>query len=55
VRSRGWHALYATFSNINVRDDHETILAELGRIARDQFHDSVTRNMTKSLYTARRR
>lgn len=48
-------ALYATFSNITIRPDREAILAELGRIARDEFHGSVTRNMTTSLYTARRR
>jgi len=48
-------ALYATFSNINVRHDREAILAELGRIARDEFRGCVTRNMTTSLYTARRR
>jgi hypothetical protein len=48
-------ALYATFSNINIRPEREAILVELGRIARDEFHGSVTRNMTTSLYTARRR
>ena len=48
-------ALYATFSNINIRPDREATLAELGRIARDEFHGCVTRNMTTSLYTARRR
>ena len=48
-------ALYATFSNINIRPDHEAVLAELGRIARDEFHGRVIRNMTTSLYTARRR
>ena len=48
-------ALYATFSNINIRPDRKAILAELGRIARDEFHGSVSRNMTTSLYTARRR
>jgi SAM-dependent methyltransferase len=48
-------ALYATFSNINIRRDCEAILAELGRIARDEFHGCVTRNMTTSLYIARRR
>lgn len=48
-------ALYATFSNINIRPDCEAILAELGRIARDEFHGRVIRNMTTSLYTARRR
>jgi SAM-dependent methyltransferase len=48
-------ALYATYSNINVRSDRHTILAELGRIARDQFQGHVTRNMTTSLYVGRRR
>jgi SAM-dependent methyltransferase len=48
-------SLYATFSNINIRPDLEAILAELDRIARDEFHGCVTRNMTTSLYTARRR
>jgi hypothetical protein len=48
-------ALYAAFSNINFRRDREAILAELGRIARDEFHGRVIRNMTTSLYTARRR
>jgi SAM-dependent methyltransferase len=48
-------SLYATFSNINIRHDREAILAELGRIARDEFHGCVTRNMTTSLYFARRR
>jgi SAM-dependent methyltransferase len=48
-------ALYATFSNINIRPDLEAILAELGRIAREEFHGCVTRNMTTILYTARRR
>jgi SAM-dependent methyltransferase len=48
-------ALYATFSNINIRPDREALLAELGRIARDEFHGRVTRNMTTSLYTAQRR
>jgi hypothetical protein len=46
--------LYATYSNINIRPDQETILAELGRIARDKFQGVVTRNMTTSLYIARR-
>jgi SAM-dependent methyltransferase len=48
-------ALYATFSNINIRPDRDAVLAELGRIARDEFHGHVTRNMTTSLYIARRR
>jgi hypothetical protein len=48
-------ALYGTFSNINIRPDRDAILAELRRIARDEFRGSVVRNMTTSLYTARRR
>jgi SAM-dependent methyltransferase len=48
-------ALYATYSNISIRPDREAILAQLGRIARDVFHGRVTRNMTTSLYIARRR
>jgi SAM-dependent methyltransferase len=47
-------ALYATYSNVNVRPDRESVLAELGRIARDGFGDRVVRNMTTSLYLARR-
>jgi ubiquinone/menaquinone biosynthesis C-methylase UbiE len=45
--------LYATYSNINIRPDREAILAELRRIARDQFEGRVTRNMTTILYKAR--
>lgn len=48
-------ALYATYSNINIRPDREAVLAELGRIARDEFHGRVTRNMITSLYVACRR
>ncbi|MGB6324656.1 MAG: hypothetical protein WBG11_02455 [Methylocella sp.] len=48
-------ALYATYSNINIRRDRETVLAELGCIARDEFHGRVIRNMTTSLYIAQRR
>jgi|SRR6185437_8067276 len=47
--------LYATYSNINIRSDREAVLAELGRIAREEFHGRVTRNMTTCLYIARRR
>ena len=46
--------LYATYSNINIRPDREAVLAELRRIARDEFQGRVTRNMTTSLYIARR-
>ena len=48
-------ALYATYSNINIRPDREEVLSELRRIARDEFQGRVTRNMVTSLYVARRR
>lgn len=48
-------ALYATYSNVNIRPDREAVLTELGRIARDEFQGRVTRNVTTSLYVARRR
>lgn len=60
--ARGWSlilnaqqtvALYASYSNIVARPDREAVLAEIGRIARDEFGDSVVRNMTTSLYIAR--
>ena len=47
-------ALYATFSEINARQDRQRVLSEIGRIARDEFQGRVHRNMTTSLYTARR-
>jgi SAM-dependent methyltransferase len=47
-------ALYATYSNVNIRPDREDVLTELGRIARDEFQSRVTRNMITSLYIARR-
>ena len=47
-------ALYATYSNINIRSDREAVLAEIGRIARIEFNGCVTRNMITSLYIARR-
>jgi SAM-dependent methyltransferase len=47
-------SLYATYSNINVRPDREAVLAELGRIAHEEFGGSVVRNMTTALYIARR-
>jgi hypothetical protein len=47
-------SLYATFSNINIRPDREAILAELRRIAGEKFQGRVIRNMTTSLYIARR-
>ncbi len=48
-------ALYATYSDINIRPDREAVLTELHRLARDDFHGRVTRNMVTSLYIARRR
>jgi SAM-dependent methyltransferase len=48
-------ALYATYSNVNIRPDREAVLTELGRVARDEFHGRVIRNMVTSLYVARRR
>jgi hypothetical protein len=48
-------SLYATYSNIVARSDHAQVLAELHRIASDQFRGRVIRNMTTALYTARRR
>lgn len=47
-------ALYATYSNVIARPDCAAVLAELGRIARDDFENGVVRNMTTSLYIARR-
>jgi SAM-dependent methyltransferase len=47
-------ALYGTYSNINIRPDRETVFAELRRLASDEFHGRVTRNMVTSLYVARR-
>jgi SAM-dependent methyltransferase len=48
-------ALYASYSNINIRPDREALLTELHRLARDEFQCRVTRNMVTSLYVARRR
>jgi hypothetical protein len=48
-------ALYATFSEINARQDWQAVLTELGRIARDEFQGRVIRNMATSLYISRRR
>ena len=47
-------ALYATYSNVTARPDRADVLAEIGRIARDVFMNRVVRNMTTSLYIARR-
>ncbi len=46
--------LYATYSDVTVRSDRGVALAEIGRIACDTFKDRVIRNMTTSLYSARR-
>jgi SAM-dependent methyltransferase len=48
-------ALYATYSNVNIRPDREAVLTELGHVARDEFDGRVLRNMVTSLYVARRR
>jgi SAM-dependent methyltransferase len=47
-------ALYSTYSNINLRADRAAVLAEIGRISRDQFGGHVVRNMITSLFIARR-
>jgi SAM-dependent methyltransferase len=47
-------ALYGTYSNVNARSDREAVLSEIRRIARDNFSNRVVRNMTTSLYIARR-
>jgi len=46
--------LYGTYSNITIRPDRQEVLAELGRIAREEFRGRVVRNMVTSLYIARR-
>lgn len=47
-------ALYATYSDMAARPNMEAVLAELGRIAREEFGGRVERNMTTSLFVARR-
>lgn len=46
--------LYASYSNVSLRPDREAVLAELERIAREDFDNQVTRNITTMLYMARR-
>jgi SAM-dependent methyltransferase len=48
-------ALYATYSNVTAMPDSGRVLAELRRIADEQFAGRVVRNMTTILYLARRR
>lgn len=50
-------ALYSTYSNITALppDERQGTLAELRRIAADEFGGRVVRNMITTLYTARRR
>ena len=50
-------ALYATFSPISRLDTvaRRRVLDEIARIAIEEFHDQVDRNMVTSLYTARHR
>lgn len=47
-------ALYATYSDVVAHANRSEVLAELGRIAREDFGNRVVRNMTTSLYIARR-
>lgn len=47
-------ALYATYSNVNIRQDRDVVLKELGRVAREEFQGQVTRNMVTSLFIAQR-
>ncbi|WP_342239313.1 class I SAM-dependent methyltransferase [Inquilinus sp. OTU3971] len=47
-------ALYATYSTVSLRPDRDSVLAGLRRIARETFGGRVVRNMTTSLYIARR-
>nr|WP_294944427.1 class I SAM-dependent methyltransferase [uncultured Mucilaginibacter sp.] len=48
-------ALYGSYSNINIRKDRDEVLAELEQIARVAFNGRVIRNMSTSLYLARRK
>jgi SAM-dependent methyltransferase len=48
-------ALYATYSDITARPDRADVLLELRRIAESEFAGRVTRNMSTSLFLARRR
>jgi SAM-dependent methyltransferase len=50
-------ALYSTYSNITAYppDERRRVLAELRRIAADEFGGRVIRNMITILYTARRK
>jgi len=40
-------ALFSTHSNINIRPDREEVLTELRRLARDESHGRVARNMSQ--------
>jgi len=48
-------ALYATYSDLQVREDRDLVLAELRRIAEEEFDGRVERNMITIVYLARRR
>jgi SAM-dependent methyltransferase len=48
-------ALYSTYSNISRRRDRSAVLAELRRIAVEEFGGRVIRNMITSLCVAKRR
>ncbi|MES2108600.1 MAG: class I SAM-dependent methyltransferase [Bacteroidota bacterium] len=48
-------ALYATYSPISILPDRNKLLAELGKIAKEQFDNRVIKEMVTCLYVARRR
>jgi SAM-dependent methyltransferase len=48
-------ALYATYSNVSRRPDRSAVLAELRRIAAEEFGGRVSRNIITSLTVAKRR
>ena len=48
-------ALYSTYSNITGRHDRSAVLAELRRIAAQEFGGQVVRNMITSRCVAKRR
>lgn len=47
-------ALYATYSDMAARPNMAAVLEEVGRIAREEFGGRVERNMTTSVFVARR-
>ncbi|MGH7754052.1 MAG: hypothetical protein ACREN5_14695, partial [Gemmatimonadales bacterium] len=49
-------ALYATFSNVTrlPRSGQESLLDEIERVARDDFHGTVDRPLLTAIFTARK-